>query len=349
MFSTPPPDWSPLRPHPWPLLTALLLGWLLPGPLPSRADGSGPICSIQLENDFAGRGTDGHFTHGSGINCLTEPIPWIVRMADQLPWFSAERSESPEGKPLARASISIAQSIFTPEDISRRELIVEDRPYAGWLHAGFGLVANQGSRRYDKIELDIGVIGPWSLAEEVQESWHSAFDLAEPRGWDNQLKNELGINLFYEQARRFEKKSLFFFLECDFIPHFGGALGNVFTYGAVGFTLRVGPDLREDFGPPRIRPSLPGGGFFANHHHFNWYFFAGVEGRLVLRNIFLDGNTFRDSHSVDKEYLVGDFQTGLAIQLGRWRFSYTQIFRTKEFKTQDSPDEFGAASLSYLF
>src|SRR3546814_11015068 len=28
--------------------------------------------------------------------------------------------------------------------------------------------------------------------------------------------------------------------------------------------------------------------------------FAGVEGRAVLRNIFLDGNTFADSHSVDE-------------------------------------------------
>ncbi len=335
----------------WPALLLLLL-WSPPGyggEIPASQDEDGYICSIQFENDFFGGGTDRHFTHGTAINCLTKPIPWIVRAADKLPWFASEKGNGGGDQPQARGSISINQSIFTPEDISRTDLIKEDRPYAGWLNLGLGLVANQGSRRYDKIELDIGVVGPWSFAEDVQENWHEFFDLQEPRGWDNQLKNELGINLSYEQARRFGKKSLISGLEYDIIPHFGGSLGNVFTYGAVGFTVRVGPDLHDDFGPPRIRPSLPGGGFFPGRSGFNWYLFAGTEGRLVLRNIFLDGNTFQDSHSVDKNYLVGDFQAGLALQFKRVRISYTQIFRSKEYKGQDSPDEFGALSLSYQF
>ncbi|NLC71351.1 MAG: lipid A deacylase LpxR family protein [Desulfuromonadaceae bacterium] len=309
----------------------------------------GYICSVQFENDFFGGGTDRHFTHGTAVNCLTQPIPWIVKAADKLPWFASEKGIIDQERPETRASISVGQNIFTPEDISRTDLIEDERPYAGWLNVGLGLVANQGSRRYDKIELNIGMIGPWSFAEDVQENWHSFFNLEEPRGWDNQLKNELGINLFYEQARRFDKKSLISGLEYDFIPHFGGSLGNVFTYGAAGFTVRLGPDLHEDFGPPRIRPSLPGGGFFRTRNGFNWYLFAGVEGRLVLHNIFLDGNTFRDSHSVDKKYLVGDLQAGLALQFHRYRISYTQIFRTKEYKTQESPDEFGSLSVSCQF
>jgi lipid A 3-O-deacylase len=79
-------------------------------------------------------------------------------------------------------------------------------------------------------------------------------------------------------------------LEFDVIPHFGGSLGNVFTYAAAGFTVRLGSDLDQDFGP-RIRPSLPGGGYFRAQKGFNWYLFAGLEGRAGLRNIFLDGNT----------------------------------------------------------
>lgn len=31
------------------------------------------------------------------------------------------------------------------------------------------------------------------------------------------------------------------------------------------------------------------------------YVFAGAEGRGVASNIFLDGNTFEDSHTVDRE------------------------------------------------
>lgn len=328
--------------------SALLFLVLCGVPGHAYVDEPGYICSVQIANDFFSGSTDRHFTHGTAVNCLTRPLPWVVKAANRLPWFAVEE-EIDEEKPRARASFSINQSIFTPEDISRTDLIEKERPYAGWLNFGLGLVANQGSRRFDRIEFNIGVIGPSSYAEEVQTNWHSFFDLDKPRGWDNQLKNELGINLFYEQARRFDKKSLVSGLEYDFLPHFGGSLGNVFTYAAAGFTVRMGPDLHEDFGPPRIRPSLPGGGFFRNRNGFNWYLFAGVEGRAVLRNIFLDGNSFRDSHSVDKKYLVGDLQAGLALQFHRYRIAYTHIFRTKEYKTQDSPDEFGSLSLSCQF
>lgn len=308
------------------------------------------VCSLQFENDFFGGGTDRHFTHGTRFNCLTRPIPWITEAAGKLPWFDVKEAlENPEGSLQARASVSVGQNIFTPEDITNPQLIGDDRPYAGWLYLGVGLVANQGSKRYDKLELDIGVIGPWSFAEDVQKFWHNLLDLRTPRGWDNQLENELGINLFYEQVRRFDKENLFYGLGYDIIPHFGGGIGNVFIYAAAGITLRIGPDLKEDFGPPRIRPSLPGGGFFRSKRGVNWYIFAGAEGRAVLHNIFLDGNIFSSSHSVNKKIWVGDLQTGLAVQADRVRLSYTQIFRTREFNEQDSADSFGALSITYQF
>src|SRR3546814_3846176 len=39
---------------------------------------------------------------------------------------------------------------------------------------------------------------------------------------------------------------------------------------------------------------------------FGLYHFVSAEGRLMVRNIFLDGNTFEDSHSVDKYPRVFD-------------------------------------------
>ena len=81
---------------------------------------------------------------------------------------------------------------------------------------------------------------------------------------------------------------------------------------------------------------------------FNWYLFAGVDGRAVARNIFLDGNTFRDSHSVDKEIFVGDIQMGIVLTKGDVRLGYTHVFRSREFKTQkESYQQFGAVSLSF--
>jgi hypothetical protein len=322
---------------------------LCAGISPSLARDDGPLVSVQFENDFFGGGTDRHFSHGSRIEALTAPIKWIAEAADTLPWFNLETPLKEPGDELkTRVSISIGQNIYTPEDTTRSELIPEDRPYAGWLYAGFGVVANQGAKRYDKIYLEIGVVGPLSFAEDVQTYWHSMFGLQVPKGWDNQLNNEFGAALYYEQARRLYRRDLFG-LEMDMIPHFGGSVGNVLTQGAAGLTLRIGSSLREDFGPPRIRPSLPGGTFYQPERGFRWYIFTGVEGRVVLYNIFLDGNVFSDSHSVDKRPLVGDLQAGLVLQWNRFRFSYTQILRTKEFDGQEDPDIFGSLSLSYHF
>jgi len=320
------------------------------GEVRADADDPGYVISIQFENDFFGGGTDRHFSHGTRIECLTSPIQWMSDAADKLPWFRSERArDNPKDELRARASFSLGQNIYTPEDTTTTQLITDDRPYAGWLYMGFGLVANQGTKRYDKLELEIGVVGPYSFAEDVQTFWHSMLGLQVPQGWNNQLNNEPGVVLYYEQTRRLEKQNIGWGLDVDVLPFFGGALGNIFTYAEAGITLRLGSGLEDDFGPPRIRPSLPGSAYFHPEKGFNWYVFAGLEGRAVLYNVFLDGNTFTDSHSVDKEPFVGDVQAGLVVQWNRFRITYTQIFRTKEFEGQDSGDIFGSLSFSYHF
>ena len=80
-----------------------------------------------------------------------------------------------------------------------------------------------------------------------------------------------------------------------------------------------------------------------------WYFFASAEGRAVARNIFLDGNTFSDSHSIDKETWVGDFQLGFAFMIDSMRITYAQVFRTSEYVGDESLSSFGTFSLSLKF
>ena len=129
----------------------------------------------------------------------------------------------------------------------------------------------------------------------------------------------------------------------------GFSLGNVLTEASAGLTLRVGSNLGGDYGPPRIRPSLAGAGFFAPAGTFSAYLFAGVQGRAVARNIFLDGNSFEDSPSVDKKHFVADFQAGVVMQFNDIQLAYTFVTRTKEFETQDDRQTFGALSVSFKF
>ena len=77
-------------------------------------------------------------------------------------------------------------------------------------------------------------------------------------------------------------------------------------------------------------------------HNLDW--------RAVARDIFLDGNTFRDSRSVNKEPFVADISAGIGLIAGRWQATYTQVRRTREFKTQQGNyDQFGSVTLSCAF
>ena len=68
---------------------------------------------------------------------------------------------------------------------------------------------------------------------------------------------------------------------------------------------------------------------------------AGVSGRAIARDIFLDGNTYRDSQSIDRNYLVADFHVGLHCELSWARLSVLRVLRTPEF---DSPSMAGDLS-----
>ena len=325
------------------LVVAALVAGTAPSPAPARHLGDkDSIVTLQFENDFFGN-SDGQFSHGTRIAWMSpeDLVPdWAKALADWVPRFDIALSK--------RIVYSLGQSMFTPSDISRRELIPDDRPYAGWLYAGFGLVS-VGADFLDNLELNIGVVGPWSFAEETQKRWHELFNFRRPEGWDNQLENEPGIQLNFERKWRAWESFSIETLGGDITPHIGVGLGNILTHGAVGVTLRLGEDLPNDYGPPRIRPSLPGSDYFVSRGGFSWYLFVGAEGRAVGHNIFLDGNTFRDSHSVDKQNFVADFQAGIVFFIGGARIAYTHVLRTEEFENQDGPVQFGALSASFRF
>ena len=70
--------------------------------------------------------------------------------------------------------------------------------------------------------------------------------------------------------------------------------------------------------------------------------------RLVARDVFLDGNTFRrGGPRVDRRPIVADWQVGVAINFHRWKITYSQAARTKEFYGQQRRQVFGSISITY--
>jgi hypothetical protein len=297
--------------------------------------------SLVVENDLFSN-IDRHYTNGVKLVYVPDPevsAPrWAARVAHLVPWFPEQGQ--------IRHSYTFGQSMFTPSDITIDAPALDERPYAGWLYAALGLGVRSG-RQLDQLTLNIGVVGPASLAEQSQKLVHKVIDSDDPQGWDTQLHNEPGLVVTYQRSWREFATTTLFGAQLDLTPHIGVALGNVFTYANAGVTLRYGLRLPDDFGPPRIQPGPQGSGHFSTASGLGWYLFAGIDGRAVARNIFLDGNTFRDSRSVDKDPWVGDLQFGLVLEWSALRLSYTHVLRTREFHTQENKDSFGAISVSF--
>ena len=299
------------------------------------------IFNVVLENDsFAG--TDRDYTNGVRFSWISseENMPsWARSVAHALPLASDGNK---------RISIAAGQSMFTPHDTTISTPIPGDHPYAGWLYGSVGMVSDTG-KTLDNVTLTLGIVGPLAYAKETQSFVHSVISSPQWQGWHNQLKNEPGAILTYERKWRGMYEFSPFGVGVDVTPHAGVNLGNVNTDATVGATFRLGYDLPADYGPPRIRPSLPGSDFFIPTQELGGYLFTTVAQRAVGRNIFLDGNSFSDSAHVKKEILVSSLQLGAAITYRQMRLSYTQVFMSKEYTTQQHSAEFGALSLSYRF
>ncbi len=324
------------------------------------------VASIQFENDIGIGGTDRHYTHGSRASCMSgnQAGDTTARDVAGALSFNLGGYSLLDSNREVRYSVALGQAMFTPEDINRTDLITDDRPYAGWSFASLGLVLGPreeqkaGSTAFDRMEsiqLTLGVVGPASGADRTQKFVHSVIGAQKPRGWRNQLRNEPGFILEYEQKWRTEAWNLLpgsNLLQVDLMPSTGVALGNVHTYGSVAATFRIGNRLANDFGPPRIRPSIAGSEYYEPEpgESLGAYLFFSIGGRAVARNIFLDGNSFRSSHSVEKNNFVGDLQVGAVFSLwGTARVSLTHIIRTREFEEQDALNQFSAFSLSFRF
>ncbi len=306
----------------------------------SRVFGEGGFFSITVENDIFS-GTDRDYTNGLRLDYISEKndltaagryarrnLSWL---SDAKDWYEV---------------YALGQNMFTPSDITDPTPAHGQRPYAGFLYGSFGVSADRGDR-LDTMAIDLGVVGDPSLAERSQKVVHDIIDADKPVGWDQQLEEEPGFRLLYERKYRYGYQLPFSVLGFGFdaAPHANVALGTIDTSAGMGLTVRFGQHLSDDYGPPRVRPAVAGPGFFNGDRLFSWYLFAGAEGRVTGRNIFLEGNTFGGVDGVTINRFGADLQLGAAVQLGPVEMSYTHVLRTEEYAAQDRFGGFGSVNI----
>lgn len=313
---------------------------LLLSAVPAFADISEPINLIEENDSFIG-GVDRHYTQGLQLSQTFAPA--LKNDLDML----VENFMLPDGGNTWRSGWFAGQTMYTPENLVVTNPSSTDRPYAGWLFAGLR------DYRYDdnvldKAEITLGTTGPASMAANVQSWWHAMglFGGLKPKGWHYQLHDEPGLILSGQRIWRVTLSDSDWPVEAEILPEANVSVGNVFDYAAAGGMLRIGQNLKADWGPPRIQPALSGADF-QNVDDVAWYAFAGFEGRAVGRNLFLDGNSFGASRSVQKYNLVSEIDAGVALQFPAFRLMGSYSRRSNEFVYQRGNDQLTSFTLTF--
>lgn len=299
------------------------------------------------ENDGIFKGinrTDRYYTSGLKLD-----IAWRLAdgPADPLTSDSAhDAAMHPAGQRRA-FGLSFGQLMFTPDNLSRREPILHDRPYAGWL---FGAAYWQwdtplaGSvRTLDHLEFDLGVVGPSARAGDIQRWAHHTFGFEPIRGWDNQLPDEIAVNITYRKKWRIDGGGYEDFA-WDIIPQVEATAGTVYRRIGAGVMLRAGCILPDDYGAGRLADvggatGQPGDALYA---------YLRLGGHLTEHNIFLDGTDFSDSQSVSKRPLTGELQVGVEwTHRSGFHFGYAWTFQTDEFWNQRRSHSYATIAIGW--
>ncbi len=298
--------------------------------------------SVRWEND-AFAGTDRFYTDGVALGVSHTGPSWMDPVADWLPWGDGRRT----------VGYDVAQAMFTPSDTDRPVPDPNDRPYAGIL--AFGLTLHvERSNSYHGLKFVTGVVGPSSFAEEAQANIHRLIGDKTSQGWDYQLHDEPIFDLAYEYRHKFRLLGQRDQWSAEALAIAGGWLGNMLTQGEIAGILRAGYNTPDDFGPSLVRGMgfMPPPRNLAPHGSASGWGFAvygGAVANFVLRDITLDGNTFRDSPSVDKNFFVPAAVVGASFGNRRFQASFSYVFWGEEFNGQQEYEKFGSLCLTYFF
>ncbi|QXD24362.1 lipid A deacylase LpxR family protein [Opitutia bacterium ISCC 51] len=189
--------------------------------------------NIYFENDLFSD-TDQQYTNGTKVSWVSPYVSEYVHTNFPVltEFFDREVHFLSDAYNVKNLAFSIGQNMYTPEDIAANELIETDRPYAAWLYLSAGFHA-KNDRIQDTFEVQLGMVGPAALGEEIQDIVHDFRGIPKANGWGNQIRNELGLNLVGERRIRLEADNTgmgngcdcqwrFCDRQCEFLPEHGG-------------------------------------------------------------------------------------------------------------------------------
>lgn len=300
--------------------------------------------SVAIDNDlFALTDEDRDYTGGvaitvSGADVVRSawlPDPLLQRIdAVLIGRYAAARTDA------VHYSAQLGILSFTPQDISNRDVIENDRPYASLLYATSARqYLSDDGQRVRHTGLSIGVLG-LSLMSDIHHAIHDAVGSERPNGYAHQISagGEPTVRYLIGESRLRQQRLA---LGSGLLETKTTAEMSVgyLTEASYAISSRIGSIETEwwTFNPERVDYIAQPTAVPRARNAGELYFWVGAKLRVRAYNSLLQGQ-FRDSEHVfgsgELRQVIGEAWIGVTGQLsGGTQVSYAVRYQTAEIRT----------------
>lgn len=213
----------------------------------------------------------------------------------------------------------LSQLIHTPAWTGTDQPQPRDWPYAASLYGSLSLVAH-GAHTRQTLSLQLGVLGPAALGEQLQNAVHSLLNQPKALGFAWQVGPQPVLQAAWSRLVTHPLSSR----EVDLVTRTTAVIGLPLTQASAGALLR--------FADRPAGPSWPGEIQAPGTSTRSWYGWIGAEAFAVAHQAYIDGPVKSYESLVHHRNAVGHLIGGASVHLGaRTWIDFGVEFRTLEF------------------
>lgn len=244
--------------------------------------------------------------------------------------------------------IEAGQKMYNPRSGNVPDISKVDRPFAAYLYAGGSLNWLYNSEKNLKVSLQVGTIGPSALGEDAQVFLHKVIGFYPIKGWDTQIKDEIGVNAMIEYNQLLHRSNS---LNTDFTLTTDLNVGNTFAGGGAGILFRAGK-LNQLFNSASMNSTVSNHARVKPLNEKEFFFYSKPALSYVAYDATTEGGLFRKDKGpvvFGVKPLVFTGQLGAVFSQKRWTADFSVIFKTREIKSNAKAHQYGSIALYYRF
>ena len=281
---------------------------------------------FNYDNDYFAA-TDQNYTQGYNFELVS---PFFKKNPLNFLFIKPSNSEYKYG-------LSIEHIGFTPNNIKSPNIQYGDRPFAASIMLkSFSIATDTIQKTRLVSSLNLGLIGSGAFGKEMQVAIHEATGNTIPKGWRNQIKNDVVLNYEINYEKQLIRYNNFFSLNSNSNLR----VGTLFTNASVGLNAIIGI-INSPFTS------------ITNKNKFQLYFYSQPVFTAVGYDATLQGGIFNNkspytisSRSIER--FTAQYNYGIVLQTKTMYFEYSRSSITREYDLGRSAN-WGGIKIGFKF